>query len=159
MIEVVRLVRADFRDAMWTGEGGLHADGRWHVPGRRIVYTAQSLSLAQLEVLVHISDRRQLPRLVYAVAEVPDDVTIETIDAAALPADWRQFAPCSRATQRIGTRWLAASSSAVLKVPSAVSEREWNFLLNPAHAEFARLRIHQPIDFDMDPRMSTESES
>jgi RES domain-containing protein len=153
VIEVVRLVRADYKDAMWSGEGGLHVDGRWHTPGRRIVYTSQSLSLAQLEVLVHISDRRQLPKLVYATAEIPDDVTIEAIDAAGLPANWRQFAPYSVATQRMGMQWLTATSSAVLKVPSAVSEGEWNFLLNPAHAEFAHLKFGRPKEFAMDARV------
>lgn len=153
MIAAYRLVRADFRQSIWSGEGGLHVDGRWHRPGRRIVYTSQSLSLAQLEVLVHINDRRDLPDLVYAVAEIPAGVRIEAVDPAALPDEWRQFSPYSAAAQKLGTKWLTSSSSAVLKVPSVISRGEWNYLLNPAHGDFGRLRLGSPVDFAMDPRV------
>ncbi len=153
MIQVFRLVRAELKGTMWTGEGGLQVDGRWHTPGKRIVYTAQSLSLAQLEVLVHISDRRQLPALVYSIAEIPDSLKIDVIDWARLPVDWRQFAPYSAATQRLGMMWLDARSSAVLRVPSAISESEWNFLLNPGHVDFEKLKMNPPKDFAMNPRV------
>jgi RES domain-containing protein len=138
---------------MWSGEGGLHVDGRWHIPGKRIVYTAQSLSLAQLEVLVHIADRRQIPSLAHAVARIPDSVPIATVEHSALPADWRRFAPYSAITQRLGMAWLSEMSSAVLKVPSAVSETEWNFLLNPVHEDFRSLDLGVSRDFSMDSRL------
>ncbi len=128
-------------------------DGRWHLPGRRIVYAAQSLSLAQLEILVHISDRRQMPELVFAVAGIPDSLPIQTIETSALSGNWRRFSPYSSVTQTLGMRWLADMKSAVLKVPSAISEAEWNFLLNPAHADFQRLRIGSAKPFMMDPRV------
>ena len=141
MIEVFRLARAEFKNSMWSCEGGLHVDGRWHTPGKRIVYTAQSLSLAHLEVLVHIADRRQIPSLARAVAGIPDTLNIATVDHSALPADWRRFAPYSAVTQDLGMAWLSEMSSAVFKVPTAVSETEWNFLLNPAHADFRLLNL------------------
>ncbi|HEY0803309.1 MAG TPA: RES family NAD+ phosphorylase [Steroidobacteraceae bacterium] len=151
MIEVFRLARAELKDSIWSGAGGLHIDGRWHTPGRRILYTAQSLSLAQLEVLVHIADRRQIAALSYAVASILDTMPVPAIDPAALPADWRRFAPCLGVTQRLGMKWLSEMSSAVLKVPSAVSETEWNFLLNPAHSDFRKLKLGASRDFSMDP--------
>lgn len=138
---------------MWSGEGGLHVDGRWHTAGRRVVYAAQSLSLSQLEVLVHISDRRQLPPLVYSEAEIPDGLAIDVVEVRALPQDWRRFSPYKSETQRIGTEWLRRQSSAVLKVPSAISAGEWNFLLNPAHADFSKIRLAPPKAFSMDPRL------
>ena len=153
MIEVFRLGTAQFKDALWTGEGGLHVDGRWNIPGRRIVYTAQSLSLAQLEVLVHIADRQQMPRLVYAHASIPGDLSIQTIDPAALPVGWKRFSPYSEHTQRLGMQWLAQASSPILKVPSAISEAEWNFLLNPMHPDFNELELGEPRPFAMDPRL------
>jgi RES domain-containing protein len=153
VIEVFRLARAEFKDSMWSGEGGLYVDGRWHIPGKRIVYAAQSLSLAQLEVLVHIADRRQIPALSFAVASIPDTVSIATIDSSELPADWRQFAPYSAVTQRLGMKWLIEMPTAVLKVPSAISETEWNFLLNPEHIGFRELKTSVPKDFHMDPRV------
>ncbi len=139
---------------MWSGEGGLHVDGRWHLAGQRVVYAAQSLSLAQLEVLVHISDRRQIPPLVYGEADVPDDVPVEIVEAARLPRDWRRVAPHSPETQRIGADWLKRQSTAVLRVPSAVSIAEWNVLLNSAHPDFARIAVAPSRAFTMDPRLS-----
>lgn len=153
MIELFRISTARFKDTLWTGEGGLHVDGRWHTPGRRIVYTAQSLSLAQLELLVHIADRRQMPELVYAQALVPDELSIQTIEVSVLPADWRQFSPYSEETQRLGMRWLMEGQIPILKVPSAVSEAEWNFLFNPVHPEFPNVTLGEPKLFVMDPRL------
>lgn len=154
MIAGFRIVRAQFERELWSGVGGLHVDGRWHSRGRRIVYTAQSLSLAQLEVLVHITDRRQMPPLVYSTVIIPEEVRVDSVEAGELPAAWRQFSPYSATTQLIGTPWLAEAQSAVLKVPSAISEHEWNYLLNPTHSDFAKLRLSAPIPFAMDPRVT-----
>jgi RES domain-containing protein len=154
VIEIFRLGTAQFKDALWTGEGGLHVDGRWHTPGRRIVYTAQSLSLAQLEVLVHISDRRMMPKLVVASALIPDALSIQTIEISALAAAWRRFSPYSEQTRRLGMQWLTEGKSPVLRVPSAVSEAEWNFLLNPVHPDFQKLQLGEPKPFSMDPRLT-----
>jgi RES domain-containing protein len=159
VIEAFRIVRAEFERELWSGVGGLHVDGRWHSRGRRIVYTSQSLSLAQLEVLVHISDRRQMPPLVYSTVFIPDDVPIESVAPDELPAGWRQFLPYSATTQLIGARWLTEERSAVLKVPSAISEHEWNYLLNPLHRDFEQLRLATPMPFAMDPRLPRTPET
>jgi RES domain-containing protein len=153
VIEVFRLGPASFKDGFWNGEGGLHVDGRWHTAGHRIIYCAQSLSLAQLEVLVHIADRRQLPELLCGQARIPTSLSIPTVDEATLPAGWRRFSPYSFETQRIGFEWLTSASSVALKVPSAVSPSEWNYLLNPVHADFQKLELTEPRPFAMDPRI------
>ena len=152
MIEGFRIVRAEFQRELWSGVGGLHVDGRWHSRGRRIVYASQSLSLAQLEVLTHITDRRQMPPLVYSTVVIPEELRVGSVVPEELPAAWRQYSPYSAATQLMGTRWLTEATSAVLKVPSAISEHEWNFLLNPAHPDFGQLRLGAPLPFSMDPR-------
>jgi RES domain-containing protein len=153
VIEVFRLGPAPFKNTFWTGEGGLHVDGRWNTPGRRIVYTAQSLSLAQLEVLVHVADRQNMPELVQARAMIPDIVSVQTIEPAVLLADWRRFSPYSEQTQQLGMQWLSEANSAILRVPSAISEAEWNFLLNPVHPEFSKVDLGEPKPFAMDPRV------
>jgi RES domain-containing protein len=153
VIEVFRVGTARFRSTLWTGEGGLHVDGRWNTPGRRIIYTAQSLSLAQLEILVHIVSRQQMPPLVYAHALIPETLSIQTITPAVLRSDWRRFSPYSEQTQRLGMQWLAEMNSPILKVPSAISEAEWNFLFNPAHPDFNKLELSEPKPFAMDPRV------
>ena len=153
MIELFRLGVAHYRDTLWTGEGGRYVDGRWHTSGRRIIYTAQSLSLAQLEVLVHVVDRRQMPELVCGHGIIPEGLPIQTLNLASLPEDWRQFAPYSERTQSLGTEWLVSGTSAVLKAPSAISAAEWNYLLNPAHPDFQNFTLEPPEPFAMDPRV------
>nr|MBP8283232.1 RES domain-containing protein [Chromatiaceae bacterium] len=49
-----RLVDEDYLEAAFSGEGARLYGGRWNSPGVAVVYTAQSLSLAQLELLVHL---------------------------------------------------------------------------------------------------------
>lgn len=94
-----------------------------------------------------------MPPLAYSTVVVPDDVRIGSVEPDELPAAWRQYAPYSAVTQLIGTRWLTEATSAVLKAPSAISEHEWNFLLNPVHPDFERLRLGAPLPFAMDSRV------
>ncbi|MBI5482311.1 MAG: RES family NAD+ phosphorylase [Deltaproteobacteria bacterium] len=41
----------------------------------------------------------------------------------------------------------------MLAVPSAVVPQEWNYLLNPLHPDFGRLKLLPPEPFTIDPRM------
>lgn len=59
----------------------------------------------------------------------------------------------SEETQRLGMRWLSEAKTPILKVPSAVSVGEWNFLLSPTHAEFSEVRLGEPERFEMYPRL------
>jgi RES domain-containing protein len=69
------------------------------------------------------------------------------------PENWRQ-PPATRSTREAGTRWVAESRSAVLRVPSIVVDGEFNYLLNPRHTDFTRLEIGEPLAFSFDPRLS-----
>ena len=81
--------------AAFDGEGARRAGGRWNRRGTAVVYASQTLSLAALELLVH-ADPVLLPDDLVAVpAEVPEALAIESVDAGALPRDWRRT-PCSR---------------------------------------------------------------
>jgi len=42
----------------------------------------------------------------------------------------------------------------VLRVPSLVVDGEFNYVLNPRHADFTRLEIGEPLEFSFDPRLS-----
>jgi hypothetical protein len=87
------------------------------------------------------------------ITPVPHPAPTLTIETSVLSGNWRRFSPYSSMTQTLGMRWLTETKSAVLKVPSAISEAEWNFLLNPAHADFQKLRIGNAVPFMMDPRV------
>ena len=134
-----------------SGIGGLRAAGRWHSQGRRIVYLADHPSSSLLEMLVHM-DRDLIPATYQLLrVTVSDDIAIETVDAE-LPTDWRSQTMVSR---RIGDRWLDRSTSALLRVPSAISERGSNYLLNPAHPDAARIAVAEIIKAPFDSRLLT----
>lgn len=102
-------------------------------------------------MLTHLASERILPayRLIRILF---DEALVERLDPAVLPAGWRA-SPAPPQTQAIGDAWLAERRSAVLAVPSAVVPIESNYLLNPAHPDFARITAGQPESFDLDQRL------
>jgi RES domain-containing protein len=132
-----------------SGMGGLRAAGRWHSQGKRIVYLADHPSSALLEMLVHM-DRDLIPSSYQLLRVlVPNDIAID-VPAAAFESDWRSNTMVSR---EIGDRWLDSGSSAILKVPSAISAPGNNFLLNPVHPDAGRIAIVEIIKVPFDPRL------
>jgi RES domain-containing protein len=83
--------------------------------------------------------------------EWPDSIS-EVFPLKKLPANWR-IPPAPAETMEIGDGWAHEKRSAVLALPSAISPDDANFLLNPEHSDFRRIRIHPPIDYEFDPRL------
>jgi RES domain-containing protein len=54
----------------------------------------------------------------------------------------------------MGGQWLERGESAVLQVPSAIVIEKWNYLLNPVHADFGKLRLSAPEPFSFDRRVA-----
>jgi RES domain-containing protein len=138
--------------ASLSGDGGLYAAGRWHSRGRRVVYLADHPASALLEVMVHLEvDAEDLPTHFQLLGvDVPDDLGIANLDESALPADWRSQ---SMLTRSQGDAWHAASSSALLRVPSAIVPEAGNYLLNPAHPDAARIGLTSALRAPFDPRL------
>jgi RES domain-containing protein len=151
-VRVWRLCVRALAARAFDGEGAARFPGRWNHRGQRVVYTASTLSLAALELLVHTDPDLLPPRLVSFAVDVPDAATSETIDVASLPRDWRRHPP-GDATRDVGSAWLERGATLALRVPSAVVPSEHNVVLNPAHRDFARLVIARPEAFVLDPRL------
>jgi RES domain-containing protein len=118
------------------------------------VYTAAHLSLAVLEVLVHVSAEEDLPADLVAIsADLPDDLAIEHVGIEELPENWRRTPAPPMLAER-GTARLTATRTAVLAVPSVVIPGETNYILNPAHPDFRRVVVHRAERFDLDPRLA-----
>lgn len=138
--------------AAFDGEGARMAGGRWNLRGTAVVYLSQTLSLAALELLVH-ADPALLPNDLVAIpADIPDTLRIESLAERDLPRDWRRY-PAPEALAERGTEWVRAARSAVLSVPSALVPTERNFLLNPAHPDFRKIRSGTPERFALDARL------
>jgi RES domain-containing protein len=56
-------------------------------------------------------------------------------------------------TMQIGEEWVRRGRSVALAVPSVLSRSEMNFLLNPKHPDFKKIKISQPIEYRFDPRL------
>jgi RES domain-containing protein len=146
-----RIVKRRFADSAFDGESARLFGGRWNSPGVAVVYVASTRSLAALEMAVHLDRSTLLSAFVVIPCEF-DERFVTAVAHDKLPARWRRDPPPPELAQ-IGDAWVKAAQSAVLAVPSAIIEEETNFLLNPAHPDFSRIRIKEPQDFDFDQRL------
>ena len=150
MIRSWRIVKTRYSADAFTGEGARLYGGRWNSPGTALVYTAGSTSLATLELRVHLNTS-VLPR--FSICPVDfDDSLVELLESAALPRDWRQSPP-PNSLRVVGDDWISRGSTVVLRVPSALIETEYNYLINPAHVDFKKLVIGRLEAFTLDPRL------
>lgn len=150
MHTVWRITTTRFAATAFSGEGARLYGGRWNPKGFEMVYTAESRSLALLELMVQDAPLRA--RYVLIPVSLPDAVSVISIGVADLPPDWRRL-DRRDALQDIGRDWLARGDSAVLAVPSAVVPAERNYLLNPRHPDFARVIIGKSEALETDFRL------
>jgi RES domain-containing protein len=146
-----RIVKHKNEKTAFSGEGARLYGGRWNSPGTAMVYTAQSQSLAALEMLVHLDSADLLGAYVFFDVVIEDSM-ITSVDVASLPKNWRAE-PAPAKLQALGNVWIAAGTSCVLRVPSSLVPAESNYLLNPKHADFVKVRIGQATPFRYDPRL------
>ena len=134
------------------GEGARINGARWNTPGRRVAYTAGSLSLAIVELLVH-TDPDIVPNdLAAHEIELPEAISRRVIQPGELRSGWDShddLGPC----QALGDEWLAGGRECVLVVPSAVVPVELNYLIDPAHPEAGQLSVISSVPFAFDPRL------
>lgn len=148
-MEAWRIARTGDRAKAFSGEGARLYGGRWNSPGVRMVYAAGSRSLAILEILVHLNKAGSLGS--YFLYEIEIDATLVQ-NVANVPQGWNAEPPTA-ISQSIGDAWVRAASHPVLTVPSAVVPEERNYLLNPAHPGFTKLRLGNAQPYRLDPRL------
>ena len=83
---------------------------------------------------------------------IPDGVSIMDVPDARLIVGWNKPIPTPE-TQEYGRMWIAANTSAVLSVPSAVIVLERNFVLNVRHPDFGKIVFGPSEPFHFDPRL------
>jgi RES domain-containing protein len=132
------------------GLGASLYGGRWNHKGTPVIYTSGTVALCALVVLVN-ADELAGDYFVTTI-EVPAYIAIATISLDELPPTRNARAPTD-VTRDLGTAWATALVTAVLSVPSVVIPRERNYLLNPAHPDFARIQFGNPEPFYFDDRL------
>ena len=115
-----------------------------------MLYCGATASLCALELLAHSA---MLPTdMIVVQARVPKSLSMQTVEESDLPPNWSSPIP-SKKTQDLGTDWVRSAATAVLSVPSVIIPSERNYLLNPAHPDFARIRFFAPRPFKFDRRL------
>jgi RES domain-containing protein len=115
-----------------------------------MLYCGATASLCALEVLAHGA---MLPAdMIVVQARIPNTLTIRKVEESDLPPNWSSPIPSKR-TRDLGTNWVSSGATAVLSVPSVIVPSERNYLLNPAHPDFARIRFFPPRPFAFDRRL------
>lgn len=115
-----------------------------------MLYTTEYISLALLEMLVHTQFKDYAIELDLLHIHLPDNSDIKEITLPKLKAGWTDDDDYSRF---MGDEFIKSKQFLVLKVPSAVVQEEHNFLVNPLHAEFKKVRVSKTRSFRPDKRL------
>jgi RES domain-containing protein len=130
--------------------------GRWNTEGEGMIYTTGSASLACLEVLAHKSGAAlNSGKFSLAVIEVLESVIIAEVNLKQLQdlhTEWYKVLQYPL-TQDLGNKWIYGMKTAVLKVPSAIVDREYNYLFNPLHPDFSSIKVLDVTQFNFDTRL------
>jgi RES domain-containing protein len=124
--------------------GGTMASGRWHRRGPMILYTAQSASLAMLEVLAGLES--DIVPVTYQLLQIeaPDALAVEEFDGQA---------PTLRQSQDWGMAWIEKGETPLARVPSAIVPAERNMLINTAHPDAGKISIVAASRYPWDHRL------
>jgi RES domain-containing protein len=141
-----RITRAKYdkvADA-FSGAGAAQYPGRWNGAGVPVVYTACSIALGVLELLVHAKSRAALDgRFVLFRGLADPDLVFKPDLPAELPKS---------ESRRIGNEWVETGHHPILEVPSIVTG-EPNYVLNPKQSDFGKIEIGDSELFRFDPRI------
>lgn len=148
---VFRLSRRRYSTEL-SGKGAAIYGARWNSRGVELIYTAESRALALAEIFVHLSLAMLPDDLVMVSINIPESVSIRLPDKISMPDGWSDF-PYSYGTQEIGNRFVNERKFCVFKVPSSVVKGDFNYLINPLHPDFVKIRIIDISDFIIDRRM------
>lgn len=150
-MKVFRLARSKYKIEL-SGKGAAKTGNRWNSKGTEIIYCADSRALAMAEVAVHLSLATLPNDFMMLEIDIPSDVSKAVVSMDKLPSGWNQF-PHLLATQKTGDDFISKNKTCVLKVPSAVVPGDFNYLINPFHPDFPRIRIVGKEKFPFDQRM------
>jgi len=148
---VFRLAKAKYSSDL-SGMGAAKTGGRWNSKGISIIYTSESRALCTAEIAVH-TPLGLLP-LDYEIIsiEIPDTVEIKVLPTHEYPINWNSI-PHSATPQKTRDNFIMQNDYAVLKVPSAVVQGDFNYLLNPNHTDFKKIKIVKAESFSFDSRL------
>lgn len=150
-MKVFRLSKRKYSGEL-SGKGAAKSGNRWNSKGPEIIYTAESRALAMAEVAVHLTLATLPSDYVMIEIDVPDKIAIKTLNTDSLNEDWNNHPPTTL-TQKIGDDFINSMGSCLLEVPSAVVPGDSNYLINPYHPDFIKIKIDNISNFPFDKRI------
>lgn len=150
-MRVFRLSKKKYSKEL-SGKGASKSGNRWNSKGTEIIYSAESRALAMAEVAVHLTLSTLPSDYVMIEIDIPDNIKIKELKLKDLPDNWNNHPPNIN-TQKIGDEFIDSVDVCVLKVPSAVVQGDYNYLINPYHKEFKKIKIFDVKDFPFDKRI------
>ena len=149
---VYRLTKEKYKDEL-SGRGAELYGGKWNNKGYQIIYTGESRALCTTEVAVHIP-----------LGIVPQDYFLQSIQLPKLKLceiqeqnldkDWRNF-PHEISTKLVGDNFIKENRFLIMKVPSAVIQDEYSYLINPNHKQYSKVKLLKVEPFKFDNRLFT----
>jgi len=153
-MEVYRLSRKKYASSL-NGIGASLRGGRWNSKGVQLIYTAANRALAMAEVAVHFTFATLADDYIMLTIKIPANVSPGTINSKTLPKNWSSF-PHKSNTQAIGDKFVFERKHLLLKVPSVVVYGDFNYLINPNHPDFKKMKITNRDEFPFDRRLFKE---
>jgi RES domain-containing protein len=133
-----------------SGAGAKLYGSRWNSVGVPMLYTAEHISLAILEMLVNTNFKDYDIALNLMYIQLPAAEKATEIKLNKLKKNWKEDVDFTRF---IGDEFVKQKQSLFLKVPSVIVNEEYNYLANPLHPDFKKINILKTKSFWPDKRL------
>lgn len=133
-----------------SGTGAKLKGGRWNPAGIPVLYTSEHISLAVLEILANAHTLAELQAIQLMEIELPSTTDVQEIRLQSLKKNWyTDF----EYTQWMGREIMQLQKTLVCRCPSAIIHKEHNYLINPLHPDFKKVKLRDTSDFYFDERL------
>jgi RES domain-containing protein len=148
---VYRITRQKYARDL-SGKGAEKVGGRWNSIGTPMLYCSNSIAHASMEVVVNLPIGDPPPDYVLISIEVPDTIKEVVLPIKDLPEKWNMF-PHPEKIQKIGDKFIKDNKNLITRVPSASVQGDFNYLINPNHKDFSKVKIKKIEPFNFDQRL------
>ena len=148
-MKVYRISKCKYIDDL-SGTGSATFAGRWHSKGTHVLYTAATPSLALLESVAHMA-KVALDGYCMITLDIPTD-TIQEPEIQSMPDNWQQN-PSPDSLKVFGDLFILKNEGLELKLPSVIMPEDFNYLINPNHKDFKKVKVLSKRNLFIDGRL------
>ena len=136
-----------------SGKGAELYGGRWNSKGIPALYCSDTRALAITEIIAYTPPGFIPEGYVLNIIEAPDTPELRyTFTEKELPEGWKRY-PHGRETKALGDALLKDQKYLLLKVPSALVQDEYNYVINPQHPDFSAIKLVEVLPFNFNERL------